>query len=83
MNQAARYSVQDRIKIAETYRPISRRNQMSKLNDNFGGTFLTGTLQTELKLSASWTNSNMHEVDGIMLKGATAGHGQPEPKITS
>jgi len=35
------------------YRPISRRNQLSKLQDHFGGTFQAETLQTDSEYSAS------------------------------
>jgi len=42
MDQAARYSIQERIKIVEAY---FTRNLLSKPNDNFGGTFQAETLQ--------------------------------------
>jgi len=43
MDQAARYSVQERIKIIEVY--FATKSVVQKLNDNFGGTFQVETLR--------------------------------------
>jgi len=78
MDKGARYSVQEKIK-----RPISPRNQLSKLNVYFGGTFQTVMLQPDSQWSSAWTNSWKQEVYSIILKVAVAGHGQSGQQITS